>query len=372
MAADAERELVAKTKPRLDVIEDEALNAQARPEDLDAPLTPLEVFFIRNNGVTPEIPADAENSWQLTIDGEVEQPRRFALADLKTQFETVAVTAVLECAGNSRREFSPPTDGLQWSNGAVACGRWEGVRLADLLAAVRLKPSAIYTGHYSPDVMTDGSGAPALSRGLPIAKAMAPETLVAFALNGAPLTILHGAPLRIVAPGYPGSAWQKWLSRIVIREREHDGEKMTGTDYRLPRSPVRANDVLDLTDFAVITDMPVKSLITAPAAGFTAPAGRPLPLRGFAWSGHTPLAAVAVSADGGETWHEAELEAATEPFAWRRFRFTFRPERPGPIALCARARDVAGNSQPLGTATWNPRGYCNNGVHRIAGRILAP
>jgi len=316
------------------------------------------------------VPPDAASNWSLTIDGEVERPRAFTLAELRRDFETVSVTAVIECAGNGRVAFAPATDGLQWANGAVACARWEGVRLADLLAACGLKSSAVYTGHHSPDVAVNGSGKPALSRGLPIAKAMAPETIVALAMNGAPLTPLHGAPLRVVAPGYPGSAWQKWLSRIAIRDREHDGEKMRGTDYRLPRIPMRPGEPIDLANFEVITDMPVKSLITAPADDFTAQAGVPLTVRGFAWSGHTAVDSVAVSADGGETWTPATLEPAVERFAWRRFSASVTPRAAGPIVLCARATDVAGNSQPLGTAIWNPRGYCNNGVHRIAGRVL--
>ncbi|MBX6425168.1 MAG: sulfite oxidase [Variibacter sp.] len=371
MAPEAERKVLAETKPRLLVIDDAALNAEARPEHLDAPITPIDAFFVRNNGLLPDVAPAQTDAWTLTIDGEVERPQRWTLAELKQQFEVVSVTAVLECAGNGRSGFDPPTDGLQWANGAVACGRWEGVRLADVLAASAPKPSAVYTGHYSPDVMADGSGRPALSRGLPLAKAMAPETLLAFSLNGEPLPTLHGGPLRIVAPGYPGSAWQKWLSRIAIRDREHDGEKMTGTNYRLPRSPLAPGAPINPADFVVITDMPVKSLITFPAEGFVAPAGRPLEVRGFAWSGHTPVASVAVSIDGGATWTEAALESAVDRFAWRRFRIALRPQTQGPVTIAARATDAVGRSQPLGSAPWNPRGYCNNGVHRVSGRIVA-
>ena len=216
------------------------------------------------------------------------------------------------------------------------------------------------------DRASDGSDKPALSRGLPIAKALAPETLVAYAMNDEPLPFLHGGPLRIVAPGFPGSAWQKWLARIWVRDREHDGEKMTGTNYRLPRRPVAPDGPFDPADFAVIEDMPVKALVTAPAEGFRAAAGAPLAIRGFAWSGHVPVASVAVSADGGATWHAAELEGAGERFAWRRFRAVLAVP-PGPVTLAARATDAAGRAQPLDNAPWNPRGYCNNAVHRVRG-----
>ncbi len=356
-----ESELRQLATKHLRVIEDSALNAEAWPETLDEPITPIQDFFIRNNGRLPQIDP---RGWTLTVDGEVAKPKTWTLPDLKASFEAVDVTAVIECAGNGRTGFDPPTDGAQWNNGAVACGRWTGIRVRDVLLACGLKDSAVYTGQYGADVSTDGSNKPALSRGLPIAKAMSPETLIAFAMNGEPLPLLHGAPLRIVAPGFPGSAWQKWLNRIWVRDREHDGPKMTGTDYRLPRHPVKPGEKLDLTDFAVILDMPVKSMITSPKAGSALPAGKDFEIRGFAWSGHVPLASVEVSADGGANWQPASLEPQADRFAWRRFRARVSG-RTGPAVLMARAADEAGHRQP-GTPPWNPRGYCNNAIHHVA------
>lgn len=359
-SAPAEELRLLGTK-RLRVIEDPALNAEAFPETLDHALTPVEAFFIRNNGKLPEIDAAR---WTLTIDGEVTEPRTFSLAELKSSFERVDVTAVIECAGNGRIFLDPPTDGAQWSDGAVACARWTGVRMRDVLQACGLKESAVYTGHCSPDVKTDGSGKPALSRGLPLAKAISPETLIAYAMNGEPLPLLHGAPLRVVAPGYPGSAWQKWLNRIWVRDREHDGEKMTGTDYRLPRHPVAPGQRPNPSDFAVIVDMPVKSMITFPAANAVLKSSGETEIRGFAWSGHTPVASVEVSVDGGASWQPASLEPAKEKFAWRRFSGRVAPKAKGEAVLMARATDEAGQAQPL-DPPWNPRGYCNNAVHRV-------
>jgi len=304
--------LLTSAKPRLHIHEDAALNAEPPVEQLDSLLTPVASFFIRNNGVLPA-PVDPE-SWTLTIDGEVERPAEWTLAGLRQRFETVTVTAVLECAGNGRGQFSPATDGLQWGLGAVGCARWTGVRLADVLEQSGPKPGAVYTGHHSPDRSAANPDKDAISRGLPIEKALAPETLIAFGMNDGPLPHLHGGPLRIVAPGYPGSAWQKWLSRLVLRAQEHDGEKMGGTDYRLPVRPIAPGEPFDPADFAVITDMPVKSLITVPLAGFSAKAGEAVAVAGFAWSGATPLASVAVSGDGGATWLEAKLEPGEGPF----------------------------------------------------------
>jgi DMSO/TMAO reductase YedYZ molybdopterin-dependent catalytic subunit len=368
-AIESERRLLAALKPKLHRFDDHALNAEASPELLDAAITPVESFFVRNNGWLPDEYKGDRGAWSFSIDGEVERPAAWTLAKLREKFATVNVTAVLECAGYGREGYDPPTDGVPWGRGPVGCARWTGVRLAEVLRACGVKPSAVYTGHHSGDMQTDGSGRAAISRGIPIEKAMAPETLLAFEMNGEPLSFLHGGPLRIVVPGFPGSAWQKWLSRLELRDREHDGEKMRGTDYRLPVVPVRPGAPLDETKFAVITDMPVNSLITAPMQNFTHATNGALQIRGFAWSGHVPLASVAVSADGGNEWQAAHLEDEVERFAWRRFRATFEIAGTGPVELMARTTDIAGRAQPLDSAPWNPRGYGNNAVHRVRGTV---
>jgi sulfite oxidase len=363
--ASTDTALAAKT--RLRWLDDDAVNGEPPADALDPMLTPAEAFFVRNNGDMPAA-VDPE-AWRLAVTGEVERPLSLGVAELMQSFPVVTITAVLECAGNGRAFLDPPVSGAQWRDGAVGCARWTGVRMRDLLERAGVKPSAVYTGHHSPDRSLTSPDRPALSRGIPIGKALAPETLVAFAMNDAPLPRLHGGPLRVVVPGYPGSAWQKWLDRLDLRDREHDGEKMTGTDYRLPVVPVRPGDAFDAASFAVITDMPVKSVITRPAADFRASRDEVLTVEGWAWSGATPVAGVRVSADGGATWAPAGLGEAGEAFAWRRFSATVRLP-PGPVLLMAQARDVAGNVQPLDDAPWNPRGYCNNAVHRVAGRVV--
>lgn len=358
--------LLRQLKPGLHIHDDPALNAEPGLDLLADPITPVDIFFIRNNGTVPSLADRAD--WTLTIDGEVERPARWTLDELQARFETVTLTAVLECAGNGRSQFSPATDGLPWRLGAVGCARWTGVRLADVLAEAGVRPSAVYTGHYAPDRLLTDPSRPALSRGLPIAKALAPETLIAFAMNGAPLPSLHGGPLRIVAPGFPGSAWQKWLDRVELCAHEHDGEKMGGTNYRLPTVAVSPGEPLDPNLFAVITDMPVKSLITTPLEGFTVTCGDRLSVTGFGWSGAIPLAGVRVSSDGGVSWHEAALEEGEGPFAWRRFSAEIVVDRPGTMSVLAQAHDVQGQVQPL-EIVWNPRGYCNNQVQRVPGMV---
>jgi sulfite oxidase len=275
---------------------------------------------------------------------------------------------VIECAGNGRAFFPDPAGVVLWRHGAVGCVRWTGVRLGDLLRKCELLPQAVYTGHHSPDVYLDGSS-PAISRGLPIDKALAPETLVAFALNGEPLPVLHGGPLRLVTPGYPGASFQKWLTRIEVRDRVHDGERMMDGHYRMPRAPLHYGEPFEASEFEIITDMPVKSLITAPQDGFSVAANRPLHVRGHAWSGHTPVVKVELSFDGGGTWRAASLAAALDRFAWRRFTLTLTDPPRGAIEIIARATDMNGRAQPLESAPWNPRGYLNNMCHRVGGRL---
>jgi len=366
-----ERLLVAAAKPDLIVLDTPELNAETPPHLLDDDITPLSRLFARNTGRMPIFSSNTVAAWTLTIDGCVRSPHTWTILGLEKEFERVNQIAVLECAGNGRAFFRQPAGTVLWQYGAVGCVRWTGVRLADLLRKCETLPNAVYSGHHSPDLSWDGTG-PALSRGLPIEKALAPETLVAYAINGEPIPALHGGPLRLVAPGYPGSASQKWLTRIAIRDREHDGERMTGQHYRLPSTPVRYGEPLGRTLFDVITDMPVRSLITFPREGFRAPAGQKLSLRGYAWSGHAAAARVELSYDGGRTWNEASLAALPDRFAWRRFEATLTDLSPGNIEIMVRATDTQGRTQPLDSAPWNPRGYCNNRVHRITGTMSAP
>ena len=337
-------------------------NADTPAHLLDDPITPVSHFFVRNNGDWPPGLPDDHDDWRFTLDGLVERPLSLTLRELKSRFESITVTSVLECAGNGRGYLDPPVEGVQCAAGAVGCARFTGFRMADLLAAAGVGPGAVYTAHYSPDRTAEGKAA--ISRGLPLAKALAPETLLAYAMNGEPLAIAHGGPLRVVAPGFPGSAWQKWLTRLQIRDVEHDGAKMTGLDYRLPARPLRPGAPLGGAAFLVIEDMPVKALITYPAANAVLRAGEPCEIRGWAWSGQVSVEKVALSWDGLE-WREAALEAAEERWAWRRFRLSWRPTRTGSAVLLARATDALGRSQPLEQA-WNPRGYCNNACQPVA------
>jgi DMSO/TMAO reductase YedYZ molybdopterin-dependent catalytic subunit len=276
-------------KDGLHMYVDRPLNAETPAHLLDDEVTPVNRHFIRNNGVAPQN-TDA-SAWTLTVDGEVGKPLQLSIADLKRNFEVVKHRAVIECGGNGRAGFNPPASGNQWTYGAVGCAEWTGVRYADVLKAAGVKPNAVYTGHYAAD--THLSGDPkkiAISRGVPIRKAMDPNTLIAFEMNGGPLHTENGAPLRVVSPGWPGSTSQKWLTRIWVRDRVHDGAKMTGDAYRVPRYPVEPGQKVPKEDFVIIEEMPVKSLITFPQSGANISASQSaVEVRGHAWAGDTTV-----------------------------------------------------------------------------------
>jgi len=358
-------------KGDLVVLGDRPLVAETPDHLLDDDVTPNDKFFIRNNGTIPDAPADPD-AWELTIDGEVNTPLKITLGELKRRFPAVSYKLQLECGGNGRAFFNPQARGNQWTNGGVGNAEWTGVRLRDVLQAAGLKPSAVYTGNYSGDAHLSGDPARvALSRGVPIAKAMEEHTLIAFAMNGQPIPAVHGFPLRVVASGYPGSASAKWLKRIWVRDREHDGQGMTGTSYRVPRIPMIPGSTADPKTFAVLESMPVRALLTNVRNGTELPAGtRSLALRGHAWAGEETVKAVDVSIDYGQTWTACTVDAPPNKYCWQNWRGTVALPSHGYFELWTRGTDDKGRMQPAVAPNWNPQGYGGNAIQRVA--VLVP
>ncbi len=358
-----------ETKPDLRVLTSRPLNAETPAHLLDEPCTSARHMFVRNNGLPPA-PGDPA-LWRLTVDGEAcQRPLRLSLAELRAQFATHTYALTIECGGNGRAEFHPPAPGNQWTTGAVSCARWTGVRLSDLLAAAGMTDAAIYVAFYGRDRHLSGDpNRVVISRGVPTAKALQPETLVAWALNDAPIPLLHGGPLRLVAGGWPGSVSGKWLHRLAIRDRVHDGPKMGGYSYRTPCKPVAPGAEVAHEDMCIIESMPVKSLITCPASGVRHRLANPLAVRGHAWAGERAVARMFLSADYGQTWQRAALDPPVNRLAWQRFRGEVRFARPGYYEIWARAEDDHGVAQPMLVPGWNPKGYLNNACHRIAVQV---
>jgi DMSO/TMAO reductase YedYZ molybdopterin-dependent catalytic subunit len=356
--------------PGLVVLNDRPVNAETPAHLLDDPVTPADRLFVRNNGIPP---ARVElDNWALTIDGEaVKNPVTYSLAELKQRFERHTLQLTLECGGNGRSEFDPPARGNQWTTGAVGCPAWTGVRLADVLRSAGLGDNALYIGYYGADTHISGNPDKVpISRGVPIAKALEDETLIAWQINGEDLPVMNGYPLRLVVGGWPASTSGKWLQRISVRDRVHDGPKMGGYSYRVPCEPVAPGTQVAEGDMCIIESMPVKSLVTFPRSGIVHKLGEPLEVRGHAWAGDFSVASVDLSIDFGQSWQGSGLDKPANRLAWQRFgsKLSF-PER-GYYEVWARATDSQGRAQPMVVPGWNPRGYLNNACHRIAVKVV--
>jgi DMSO/TMAO reductase YedYZ molybdopterin-dependent catalytic subunit len=368
--ADEAASVVVDGKDGLTLLNDKPLNMETPAHLLDPHITPVDKFFVRNNGLLPETIGEADQ-WKLAIDGEVNDPLEITLGDLKSSFEVVTREGQLECGGNGRSFFDPPVRGNQWGLGAIGNGSWTGVRLKDVLARVGVKDSAVYTAHYSADIHLsyDDTKRP-ISRGVPIEKAMDDTVLLVWAMNGEPLPLLHGAPLRLLVPGWTGSCSQKWLNRIQIRDQVHDGAKMTGFSYRLPKYPVAPGTEVPKDDMAIMTAMIVKSLITTPQTKTQTALAEPLQVRGHAWAGDAAVSRLDVSIDFGATWSPAALAPAANQGGWQSWETAIQFPIAGYYEVWARATDEHGRAQPALVPGWNPKGYQNNAQHRVAVTVV--
>ena len=351
------------------LLNDRPVNMEAQAHLLDDDVTPEDRFFIRNNGLVPQA-IDAKN-WVLKIEGEsVSSPKTYTLDELKSKFKNYTYQLTLECGGNGRSEFNPPAKGNQWTIGAVACANWTGIRLRDLLDDVGVKNDAVYVGYYGVDGHLSGDPEKTvISRGVPIQKAMQDETILAFAMNGKDIPLVHGFPLRLVAGGWPASASGKWINKLVVRNKVHDGPKMGGTSYRVPCEPVAPGSKVEEEDMCIIESMPVKSLITFPKSGAVVQPNRELEIRGHAWAGELEVAKVEYSIDFGSTWENAELQKPVNRLAWQHWIAKLSISKSGYYEVWARATDSSGKSQPMLVPGWNPKGYLNNACHRIAIKV---
>jgi DMSO/TMAO reductase YedYZ molybdopterin-dependent catalytic subunit len=368
---DASFELAGKAG--LVVLNDRPVNIETPAHLLDDRVTPTEKLFVRNNGIPPDLGSIDPGPWTLEVAGESCVTRKtFTLADLKSRFEHHTLQLQLECAGNGRSEFHPATQGNQWGTGAIGCPEWTGVRLRDVLDDCGVRDDAVYVAYEAKDVHLSGDPSKQpISRGVPLAKALEPESLLAWAINGEPLPLLHGYPLRLVCAGWPASVSGKWLHGILVRDRVHDGEKMLGQSYRLPCEPVAPGSEVPDEAMCIIGSMPVKSLVTWPKSGIRHEAGEPLAVRGHAWAGDRSVKRLYTSIDFGATWQRAELDRPANRLAWQHWSQSIDFPQPGYYEIWARAEDSEGISQPMVLPGWNPHGYLNNACHRIAVQVAA-
>lgn len=368
-----EQEFVIPEKSKeLRILNQRPLNVEVPAHLLNDFSTPNELIFVRNNGLAPIKPNP--DNWELEISGESAQKKLvLSLQELKSKFKSYSYHLTLECGGNGRSEFNPPAAGNQWSTGAVACSKWTGVRLRDVLNYVGLKTDAVYVAYYGADTHLSGDRSKeVISRGVPISKAMEDESLIAWAVNDKDIPLVNGYPLRLVFGGWPASCSGKWLRKIVIRNKVHDGAKMMGKSYRIPCEPVEPGAKVKDEDMCIIESMPVKSLITYPKSGAILTKQNKLKVKGKAWAGDHYVTKMELSINFGKTWMEATLEKPINRTAWQEWETKLSFPQNGYYEVWAKATDSEGNSQPMLVPGWNPKGYLNNAAHRIAIKVEMP
>jgi len=336
-------------KEKLIVRSSRPVNLESRLADLNDYHTPESVFFVRNNYDTAPIdPAQ----WSLKIEGEVDNPLVLRLDDLR-RLPVLSQDVTLECAGNGRSFHQPRASGIQWEHGAVGNQRFAGVRLADVLALAKLRPTARY-------VAFDGSDkpptpqAPDFIRSVPRWKAEERHTMLAWEMGGKPIPHLHGGPVRGIVPGFVGSASSKWLERIMVLPDEFNGFYMK-SNYTAPRVD---ND----KEVYSLQSLEVKSIIVSPANGAKVAPGR-LTAWGWAWSGEGDLTGIDVSTDGGKTWTAGKFTGDWHRYSWRKWEYAWDANA-GSHTIMARATDSLGRVQPTSRA-FNRLGYRWNVIHAV-------
>jgi DMSO/TMAO reductase YedYZ molybdopterin-dependent catalytic subunit len=334
------------------------LTASVTAEHHNFAVTPADRMFVRNNLFTPDIAADKH---VLRVKGLVDKPLELTIADVK-RFPVLTTQSMLECAGSGRTGFTPTPRGTPWPpTGGMGCPRWTGVSLADVLKAAGVQAGAAHVAFTGSDF-----GAlpniPPVTRSVPLWKAMERHTMIAFDMNGAPLPKAHGYPLRMVVPGWAGSASTKWLATIDVLAAPFKGPYMDES-YRIPARPVMPGDKMP-ADAVSAEAWPVKSMITHPAPDSKFAAGKGMLVEGRAWAGDNDIAKVELSFNEGISWVRADLNSSGERYAWRVFSYEYRPRAAGYVTVLARATDDKGNVQPI-VAAWNPLGYFWNGLHRV-------
>jgi DMSO/TMAO reductase YedYZ molybdopterin-dependent catalytic subunit len=345
----------------------------SRPFDAETPvheftsfLTPNHRFFVRSHFGPPAPELVSEEVWKLRVDGLVERPREFALKELR-QMEAVTVTAVVQCSGNGRAFHRPKVPGVQWERGAVGNARWTGVRLRDVLLQAEVKQTARHVQLQGADRPVVAS-VPLFVRSIPLEKALHPDTILAYEMNGRPLPLLHGAPLRVITPGWMADSCIKWLTEITLQAEEAQGYYMQ-TAYRVPVTPVTPGASTSGQAMTPVEAMVAKSLIAVPQEGATVGAGS-VTIQGVAWGGEVKVVNVEVSVDDGKSWEPARLVGEDQPYAWRQWQYIWKAKTAGMYTILCRATDERGNVQPA-ASPWNPSGFLWNGWDRVTITVAA-
>lgn len=358
------QELEARKHPTLFVHQESPLNAGTPPElARRAFLTPLAQFFVRNHGTVPQVNA---YRYRLSVTGAVRSPLRLSLPELRAEFPASTVIASLQCAGHRRSELAmlaPILGEIPWGAEAIGNALWCGVPLREVLLAAGIEARARHVAFTGLDEIHHGALPLGFGGPIPLEKALGPEVLLAYEMNGQPLPPLHGFPLRVIVPGYIGARSVKWLANITVQDQPSTNYYQRRA-YRFFPPDIRA-ETAEWEQAPMLGHLPLNSVICQPREGETLAAG-PVTVSGYAVTGGGHLVErVELSLDGGATWTNAGLQARAHRWAWRFWKTTL-DLRSGQHHILVRAWDSTGQTQPQDMAqVWNWKGYLNHAWHRV-------
>jgi DMSO/TMAO reductase YedYZ molybdopterin-dependent catalytic subunit len=344
-----------------------------RPPQLETPLryfetdlTPNDAFFVRWH--LPGIPTAVDTrTYRLEVSGSLSKPQSLSLRDLQTKFPPVSYVALCQCAGNSRSFFEPRVPGGQWGFGAMSNARWKGARLKDVLAVAGVGQGSIQVAFRGLDTAPLPQ-TPRYEKSLPIDRAMDGEVILAYEMNGAPLPMLNGFPLRVIVPGWYATYWVKSVSAITVLDKPLKTFWMD-TAYRIPDNPRAEETPQSLAPKTVpMSTMSVHSIFVRPTATEQLRAGQAYILRGVATDGGSGIARVEVSTDQGKSWSEASLGSDLGNYSWRLWRMEWTPPSAGNYQLQVRA--VSKDGQQQVTSQWNRSGYQRDVVEHVDVRVI--
>jgi len=339
-----------------------------RPPQLETPLryfqtdlTPNDAFFVRWHLAGIPTSVDVQ-SFRLEVSGHVDKPLSLSLTDLRNKFEPASLVALCQCSGNSRSLFEPRVPGGQWGNGAMGNARWTGARLKDVLGSAGIKPGAVQVGLRGLDEPPQPQ-TPPFQKSLQIDHARDGEVMIAYEMNGQPLPMLNGFPIRLVVPGWFATYWVKALTKLTVLDQPLRSFWMDKA-YRIPDNPQANEDPQHLAEKTVpISIMPVHSIFVKPEAGAQLRAGHASELAGVATDGGSGIRRVEVSMDSGKTWQDSDLGQDLGKYSWRLWRASWTPPTKGNYRLMVRATTNSGETQV--TEQWNRSGYQRDVIEHL-------
>jgi sulfite dehydrogenase len=352
----------AEGKKEMILLTDRPLNLETPLRYFQLDFTPNDEFFVRWH--LANMPAQIGiDTFRLRVGGHVKNPLSLSMSDLKTKFKAVSVNALAACAGNARSFCDPRVPGGQWKNGGMGNAKWTGVALKDVLAMAGVKPGA-------KSVSFNGMDAPPLAsvpdfiKSLTVDHATDGEVMIAYEMNGEPLPMLNGYPLKLVVPGWYATYWVGMLNEIKVYTDTFKGFWMDKA-YIVPKGIANGNEKPDslAKDMTPISRLDIRSIFVFPEPESVLTAGQPCKMQGLAFDGGYGITKVELSTDSGATWVQTSLDNDLGKYSWRRWRYTWQPPSPGTYTFYVRATNTKGETQPW--HHWNRSGYMRNEIESM-------